>query len=372
MRNSISAIFTAVIILVMLSGCGKKVELAPSIRSIKYTTATKHASFQIRKFSGIVFAVDYADMSFEDISGRVDKVLVDIGDKVKKGQIMAVMKKERFELDVKDAEAALVKAEAQEVKANSDYEREKELFKNDASFQQRLDTRKFQYKSALSGVKSAKARLGLAQRNLRHTDLQAPYAGYIGERNIEPNQEVRTGQKIFRVDAAGEMEVRLDIPENIIKRVKIGMGGDVKFSSHPDTISRGKITFLGTAATRGNAFLAKIELINPGKYIHPGMTAEVLLELPVTGQGRGFLLPISALLPAQEPKTGYIFIYNPKTQKLKKLKVHTSGAVDNFGIVEGDITTGDIIATAGVSFLADSMQVKLFKKQDKQTDPAGE
>ncbi|MCF6176333.1 MAG: efflux RND transporter periplasmic adaptor subunit [Victivallaceae bacterium] len=372
MQKRISSLALLGLIVILTNGCGKKVKLAPTIRSIKYTTATKHASFQIRKFSGIVYAVDYADMSFEDISGRVDKVLVDIGDKVKKGQILAIMKKERFELDVKEAEAALVKAEAQKVRANADYEREKELFKNDASFQQRLDARKFQYKSALSGVDSAKAKLGMAERNLRHTDLRAPYDGYIGERSIEPNQEVRPSQKIFRVDATGAMEVRLDIPENIIKRIKIGMGGEVNFSSFPDKTSRGKITFLGTAATRGNAFPAKIELIDPGKYIHPGMTAEVLLELPVTGRGKGFLLPISAVLPAPLPKTGYIFIYNPKTKRLKKVKIHTSGAVDNFGIVKGDISTGDIIATAGVSFLADKMQVTLFKKQAKQTDSVGE
>ena len=372
MRNKTLTMTLVGLVIMLVNGCGKKVELAPNIRSIKYTTATKHASFQIRKFSGVVFAVDFADMSFEDISGRVNKVLVDIGDRVKKGQILAVMKKERFELDVKDAEAALVKAEAHKVKANADYEREKELFKNDASFQQRLDTRKFQYKSAIGSVASAKAKLGMAERNLRHTNLLAPYAGYIGERNIEPNQEVRTGQKIFRVDAEGDMEVRLDVPENIIKRVKVGMGGDVKFSSYPDKTSRGKITFLGTAATRGNAFPAKIGLINPGQHIHPGMTAEVLLELPITGKGKGFILPVSAILPAKEAKTGYIFIYNPKNKTLKKVKIHTSGTVDNFGIIEGAVSTGDIIATAGVSFLADKMTVKLFKNRDKQTDSAGE
>ena len=372
MKHKILMIIVTGLLIALTNGCKEKIKLVPTIRAIKYTTATKHASFQIRKFSGIIFAVDYADMSFEDISGRVDQVLVDIGDKVKKGQIMAVLKKERFELDVKDAEAALKKSEAQEVKARGDYEREKELFKHDASFQQRLDTRKFQYKSALSGVESAKARLGMAQRNLRHTDLRAPYAGFIGERNIEPSQEVKPGQKIFRVDAAGKMEVRLDIPENVIKRVKVGMGGDVKFSSYPNKVSRGKITFLGTAATNGNAFPAKIELIDPGKYIHPGMSAEVLLELPVTGKGKGFLLPISAVLPAKESKTGYIFIYNTKNKTLKKVKIHTSGSVDNFGIVEGDISTGDIIATAGVSFLADRMPVKLFKKQDNPAVSAGE
>ncbi len=372
MKKRILTLALLGIMIILVNGCGKKVKLVPTIRSIKYTTATKHASIQIRKFSGLVYAVNYADMSFEDISGRVEKVLVDIGDKVKKGQVMAVLKKERFELDVKDAEAALSKTEANLAKAKADYEREKQLFKNDASFQQRLDAREALYKSSISNVTSAKAKLGMAKRNLRHTELRAPYAGYIGERNIEPNQEVRPGQKIFRVDAAGEMEVKLDIPENIIKRVKVGMEGNVKFSSYPNKISRGKITFLGTAANRGNAFPAKIELINPSQYIHPGMTAEVLLELPVTGKGQGFILPISAILPTKTNKIGYIFIYNPKTKKLKKTKITSSGAVDNFGVVEGDISTGDIIATAGVSFLADKMTVKLFKGKNISPDVAGE
>lgn len=360
------------IAIIMLNGCGKKKEYAPTIRSIKYTIANEHASFQLRKFSGVVFAVNYADMSFEDISGRVSEVRVDIGDMVKKNQIMAVLKKERFELDVKDAKAAVSKSEASLVMSSADYEREKLLVRKNVSFQRRLDARKFQYKAAISSVKSSRAKLGLAKRNLRNTDLRAPYDGYIGKRNIEPNQEVRSGQIILRVDASGEMEVKFDIPENIIKRIKVGMKGRIRFSSYPNQVSHGKITFLGTAANRGNAFPAKIKLIDPHKNIHPGMTAEVLLDLPVTGKGRGFLLPISAILPARQPKSGYVFIYNPKTKKLKKVKIKTSGAVNNLGIVEGDIAAGDIIATAGVSFLADNMEVKLLKDQSKETDPAGE
>jgi len=365
MRNKLLSI--AVIgIIVMLNGCGKKKEIVPSIRSIKYTIANERASFQMRKFSGIIFAVNYAYMSFEDISGRVSEVKVDIGDMVKKGQVMAVMNKERFKLALKTAEAGLSKAKANLVMAIADYEREKKLFKKDASFQRRLDARKFQYKAAISNARSAQATLGLAKRNLRNTDLVAPYDGYIGQRKIEANQEVRAGQEIFRVDAIGEMEVKFDIPENLIKRVKVGMPGRVKFSSRPNQKSKGKITFLGTAASRGNAFPAKIKLISPGKHIHPGMTAEVLLDLPVTGKGKGFLLPLSALLSAREVRTGYVFIYNPKTKKLRKVKVRTSGAVDNLGIVEGDITAGDIIATAGISFLADGMEVKLIKDQSKE------
>ncbi len=372
MKKTIIAMISLSLAAGLLNGCKKKVKLEPTIRSIKYTIATKHASFQLRKFSGIVYAVNYADMSFEDISGRVDKVLVDIGDKVKRGQVLAVLKKERFILDVKSAQAAVEKAQANLVKATADYEREQKLFKSGASFQRRLDARKFQYQAALSNVTSAKAQLGLAKRNLRHTELRAPYDGYIGERHIEPNQEVRKGQIIFRVDAAGAMEVRFDIPENIIKRVKVDMPGEVRFSSFPNKVTKGKITFLSTAATQGNAFPAKLELIDPADYIHPGMTAEVSLELPITGKGRGFLLPISAVLPAAKRHEGYIFIYNPKTKRLRKVKIHTSGAVDNLGIVEGDISTGDIVATAGVSFLADKMPVKLFKSQDEPLDTEGE
>jgi RND family efflux transporter MFP subunit len=310
-----------------------------------------------------VFAVKYAFLSFEDVSGRVIKLNADIGDKVKKGQVLAVLDKQKYQLDVKNAQAGLKKSEAQLQKAKSDYEREKVLFKKQASFQQRLDTRKFQFEAAVSGETSAKAALGLAERNLRHTELKSPYDGFVGERFIQPKQEVRKGEKIFRIDEKGAMEVQFTIPEGIRKRVKLNSEGTVKLSGHSGAGDiKSKISFLGTAASKGNAFPAKALLENPPATVKPGMTAEISLSLPIEQGASGFLIPPKAVLMGKDKKTGFVFIYNPATSTVKKTEVHFKGSQANLGIVSDGLKEGDIIAVAGVSFLLDKMKVNLYKE----------
>jgi RND family efflux transporter MFP subunit len=200
LRRKISSLLLLASVSLLFCSCGKKEKIPEMVRSIKTITISQRSTKQIRKFSGIVYAVNYAYLSFEDVQGRVVKVNVDIGDEVQKGQILAVLDKEKYILDVKVAQAKLKKAQASLVKAEADYEREKVLFEKGASFQQRLDTRKFQYEAALSEVHSAQAGLKLAQRNLENTELKAPYEGFIGERFIQPNQEVGLGTRIFRID----------------------------------------------------------------------------------------------------------------------------------------------------------------------------
>ena len=361
MRTNLSIVTVIALLSVLLISCGKKKEVPEQVRSIKTITVSALASGQTRKFTGVIFAVNYSYLSFEGVSGRIIKLNADIGDKVKKGEVLAVVDKQKYQLAVKHAEAQLKRAEAAIVRTKSNYEREKILFKKEASFKRRLETMEFQYKAAVSDEAAAKAALGLAKRNLGHTELKSPYDGFVGERFVLPNQEVAKGERIFRIDEKGELEVQFDVPESLRKRVKLNSEGVVRLPGQPGKDIKCKISFLGTAASKGNAFPAKALLIKPSVSVKPGMTAEVSFSLPVVGALSGFLIPPSAILMGKEKRTGFVFIYDPATSTVKKTKVRFSGAQGNLGIVSDGIKGGDIIAVAGVSFLLDGMKVQLYK-----------
>lgn len=358
--------FYAVIITglcVIITGCGKKEEPPKVLRSIKTMKIAELATSQVRNFSGIVYAVNYSFLSFEDVSGRLIELNVDIGDEVKKGQILAVLDKQKYQLDVKNAQAQLKKAEANFIKAKSDYDREIVLFEKGASFQQRLDTRKYQFEAAKSGVGSAKAALGLAKRNLKNTVLESPYNGFVGKRYVQSNQEIKVGEKIFRIDQKGDMEVQFNIPESLRPRVSLKMKGDIKLLDERNKEFKCEVSYLGTAASEGNAFPAKALILDASdKDVKPGMTAEVILALPVKNKhSKGFLLPPSAILWARGRGEGYVFVYNPEKSIVKKTKVKCDGAQENKIIVVSGLKEGDIIATAGLAFLLDDMEVNLYK-----------
>ena len=131
-------------------------------------------------------------------------------------------------------------------------------------------------------------RLDQANRNLRKTKLLAPYNGTIAWRSVQPNEEVHAGQKILEINATGKMEVELAVPETTIDRIHIDDPATITFPTLPGESAKGRISYIGGAAVKANAFPVKVELIDPNEKVKPGMTAEANLvikdkaESPVT------------------------------------------------------------------------------------------
>jgi RND family efflux transporter MFP subunit len=353
-------ILVLVFIWVAITACKKKVEIVEQVRALKTITVSEPASGQVRKFSGVVSATDSSNLSFE-VSGKVETVYVDVGNPVRKGQILAVLDKEPYRLDVDAAQAELVTAEAKVVNTKEEYDRQERVYSQGAGAKSKLEQAKYNYDAARSQVNYQIANLNLAKRNLSKTMLTSPYDGHIAWRSVDPHEEVKVGQKVFTIDAKGTLEVYLAVPETTIHQIHMGTPATVRFSTPPGLSVKGRISEIGSAAVKANAFPVKVRLMEPPANINPGMTAEVSLVLKDDSQTTGYRVPIQAILPAKEARQGYAFVYDPATSTVRKTQIQTFGAEQNMTIVSEGLSAGDIIAVAGVSFLADGMKVKLME-----------
>jgi RND family efflux transporter MFP subunit len=351
-------------IFVALTACKEKTEIIEVVRSIKTMTVSEQPTELIRKFSGQVAAVDSSGLSFE-VGGQVKSVEVDIGDRVKKGGVLAVLDREPYQLDVDAAEAELVKARDNVTKTKAEYERQKRIFEQGAGAERYVEVSEYHYKASRSAVNVQVAKLDLARRNLRKTKLLSPYDGVIAWRSVEPNEEVLAGQKILEINASGKMEVQLAVPETNVDQIHIDDPATITFPTLPGETANGRISFIGGAAVKANAFPVKVGLIDPSEKVKPGMTAEANLSLKDENRKPGYLVPIQALLPSPEPDRGHAFVYDPQTSTVKKTPVHSRGIAEKRVIIDEGLKAGDIIAVAGVSFLADGMEVKLLKGSKK-------
>jgi len=347
-----------------LTACKEKTEIIEVIRPIKTITVSEQTAEQIRKFSGVVAAVDSSGLSFQ-VGGQVKSVEVDIGDHVKNEQVLAVLDPEPYQLDVDATQAELAKARDQVTQKKAEYERQKRIFEQGAGAQKFMEVAEYNYKAARSAVEYQIAKLDQARRNLRKTKLISPYDGVIAWRSVQPNEEVKAGQKIFEINAKGEMEVQLAVPETTIDRIHIDDPVTVTFPSLPGESSNGRISYIGGAAVKANAFPVKVALMGPSENVKPGITAEANLILKDESQKSGYLVPLQALLPSPEPNRSYAFVYDSQTSTVKKTPVQSRGSADKKVIIEEGLKAGDIIAVAGVSFLADGMQVKLLEGKGK-------
>lgn len=347
-------------IAVAMMACKEKTEIVEVVRAIKAFTVSEQPAVQIRKFPGQVAAVDSSGLSFE-VGGRVESVAVDIGDRVKKDQVLAVLDPEPYQLDFDAAEAELIRSRENVTKTKAEYERQKRIFEQGAGAQRWVEVTEYDYKAALSAVDYQIAKLDLARRNLRKTKLLSPYDGVIAWRSVEPNEEVQAGQKVLEINATGKMEVQLAVPETTIDLIHLDDPVTVTFPTLPGETANGRISYIGGAAVKANAFPVKVALMGPSEKVKPGMTAEANLMMKEESRKPGYLVPIQALLPSPEPNQGYAFVYDPQTSTVIKTPVRSHGSENKKGVILEGLKAGDIIAVAGVSFLADGMEVKLIE-----------
>ncbi|MGB5290494.1 MAG: biotin/lipoyl-binding protein, partial [Lysobacterales bacterium] len=139
---------------VFLSGCKQEApEQVERIRAVKTIVVADLASDQMRKFPGTIEPVDSSLLSFE-VDGIVEEVLVDVGDKFKKGDVLVRLDNKPFQLSVESARAALSRTSAQLQEKQSAYEREVRIQKEDAgaTTQKAVDQARAAYESQVQGV----------------------------------------------------------------------------------------------------------------------------------------------------------------------------------------------------------------------------
>ena len=337
------------------------------IRAIKTITVSEQASGKIRQFSGVVEAADSSSISFE-VAGNVQKVKVDVGDRINKGQVLAALDPEPYQLTVAEIKAELVKARDNVTKTEAEYNRQKRIFEQGAGAQRRVEVSEFNYKAAKSAVDFQIARLNNAKRDLNRTVLRAPFDGAIANRYIDAFNEVARGQKCFDIFEFTGMEVAISIPEDAIDEIQMKQKGDIRFPVFADRTYQGNVTEISKVAGTANAFPIKLTVDDPDKRIRPGMTARVALLLSGGDQKAAYLVPISAISQRGGTQKGSVFVYDPNTSTVKKTPIEGSSVRGNSAVISGGVKEGDIIAVAGVSFLEDGQKVKLMEQQAEKAD----
>jgi RND family efflux transporter MFP subunit len=348
-------------------GCGQEeapLELPP--RAIQWVRVSDTPGNAERVISGIVTAVSDTRLAFE-VQGVVATVDVNFGDSVTEGQVLATLDPEPLELTVRDAEAQVAAARATFQDAVLTYERAKALFEQDVASEAERDRAEAQYNSTKSAVEANEARLALAQRDLRRSVLRAPFDGSISVRNIDPAQRVFSGEVAFEMDSGESgLRVEVQVPETLIARVRQGQEVDVTFPSASTATESfpAVVSEVGTRAGNGNAFTVKADLVDRVEKARPGMTAEVhftyaksVSEILDVG---GHVIPMAAIRQDMHGNMS-VFVFDRDSSTLKQTPIVTGGVLDNeIAVLEG-LRDGDIIATAGISFLTDGQTVRLLE-----------
>ena len=355
-----------VLIAPLLTACGEDVpEGVETVRTIRTVTVSEPASGKMRRYSGVVEAAVNASISFE-VSGNVQKVNVEVGDRITEGQVLAVLDRNTQELNVAAATAAVGAAEVQVADARSALDRLQGVAARNAGFVSKRDMEQAEaaYDGARKNLSYNIARLEQAQRDLERTELRAPLDGIVAKRYVDAFQEVQRGEPMFDLFVEGAMQASIGIPESEIDRIKLGLQGDIRFPAISDQSHEGIVTEISKVAGTANAFPVKltIDARSDSVRIRPGITAEVTLLLGEDEGDGAYLIPIAAIVPGVGVEK-HVFVFDAETSTVKKTAIEDDGVRGSSIVVTQGLRAGDIIAVAGVSFLRDGQRVRLMEEQ---------
>ena len=333
------------------------------VRSVRTITVSERASGKLRRYSGVVEAASTSSLSFE-VPGNVQEVLVDVGESIQAGQVLARLDTANFDLNVEAMQANLGRADVQLSDAEREYARLQSFAARDPGFvsEQALDQAQVNVEAATQGVSYARTRLQLSQRDLARTELLAPFDGVVTERNVDPFQEVNRGQELFAVHIEGAMEAAVSIPESEIKMVYLGLPAQVQFPALRGELMPGVVTEVSSAAGAANAFPIRVTIQGGDPRVRPGLTTEVSLLLGEGEEDQAFLVPLSAVGFGADGSYGYVYRYRADDSSVERVAVEQGGIRGDNIVVTRGLRNGDIVVTAGVSFLQDGQPVRLMEQ----------
>ena len=353
-------------LLPFIAACGEDVaEADKTLRSIRTITVSEPASGKMRRYSGVVEAAVNSSISFE-VSGNVQAVNVDVGERVSRGQVLAVLDEKVHQLNVSAAQAAVGAAEVQMADARSALGRLQGVAARNAGFISKRDMEQAEaaYDGARKELDYNISRLNLAKRDLERAQLHAPLDGVIAKRHVDPFQEVSRGEPMFDLFAEGAMQASIGVPESEIDQIALGLHGEIRFPAISDQVHKGVVTEISKVAGVANAFPVKLTIDAQGQdvRIRPGITAEVTVMLGGDEDEVAYLVPIAAIVPGVGSEK-HVFVYDPATSTVRKTAIEDDGIRDSNVVVSKGLKAGDIVAVAGVSFLRDGQKVRLMEPQ---------
>lgn len=340
----------------LLAACdGGPPPAPPEIRPVRVVTVERAAGGEVVSLTGTVQAETEVNLAFR-IDGRMVERLVNVGDTVSAGQVVARLNRENEENGLRAARAQLAAARAQLVEAQNNYWRQSELLREGWTTRVRYDQAAQARQSAQSAVDAAEAQVGIAETRLGYTELVSDVNGRVTQRGAEPGEVVQPGRMIIQVARDEGRDAVFDVPPTLKDQAPANPVLEVVLATDPNVRATGRVREVSPRADAvTGTFQVRVGLADPPPAMRLGATVTGRLTLGASG---GFAIPASALTRADRQPA--VWVVNPADQTVAlrtvELVRHDPGHV----VVGSGLESGEIVVTAGVQALRPGQKVRLL------------
>ena len=285
-----------------------------------------------KKFPGKLLPVEQSQLAFE-IPGKINNVYVDVGDSVKKGQVLA-------KLDDREASAQLNQAKAA-------YELSKQILERFENLRQQGHISVQDLDKARSDYIIAKSQFEFFEVKLQQTNLIAPFNGVIQSRFLDTGTVINSGIPILEIIDSNYVEAHISVPVIYLKDMEIGKEYNFEFD--------GKITkavFSKLAPMSPGGSDSRLAIFKFNKFFNPGSIAN--LEMKITENLRGTWVPLKSLSQSDQ---GLWSVYTIENNIVVKDLIEIIYFEDDYAYVRGTLKDNDLIVLGGASKIIEGKRI---------------
>ena len=327
---------------VAMVSCGseqaeKQEEAVVALPLIEAQTVTSRAVVQQAVFTGLVEAQVVNNIAPQQPL-RIKEIRVDVGDRVKKGQLLVTLDN-----------SSLVQAKAQLDNAKKEWERTNELYEFGGASKSEWDSRRLQYEVAQT-----------AYNNLvENTKLISPISGVVTARNYDKGDMYSGAQPVLVIAQIKPVKIMINVSEPYFAKVKKGMEVYVTLDAYGEEVFKGKVARVYPTINQAtHTFQVEVMLPNANERVRPGMFARVTLPY---GKKNRVVIPDQAVQKLLGSGDRYVYIYNPADATVRYSKVELGRRLDNEFEVLSGVKSGEVVVTKGHLGLTNGCKAELVK-----------
>jgi RND family efflux transporter MFP subunit len=346
----------AALLLATLAACDNQAPAAvQEVRPVRVTTVVPRTGGDSVSLTGTVAAETEVNLAFR-IDGRMIERLVNVGDRVKAGQMVARLDRQNQENELRATRAELNAARARQTEARNNYQRQRDLLQTGFTTRVRYDEATRTLRSAESAADAAQAQVNISENRLGYTELFADAGGTVTARGAEPGEVVQPGRMIIQIAREEGRDAVFDVPPSLKDQAPADPVIEVSLTMDSAVRATGRVREVSPSADPATGtFRIRVGLDNPPPTMRLGSTVTGRMEL---GGGTGLEVPASALTRAEEQPA--VWVVDPATQTVALRTIEVLRFDPARVLVGQGLAAGDIIVTAGVQALRPGQKVRLL------------
>jgi RND family efflux transporter MFP subunit len=342
--------------LLLLAACGgADAPPAPEIRPVRVITIAKEAGGEVVSLTGTVQAQTEVNLAFR-IDGRIVERLVNVGDAVKAGQVVARLDPENERNAVRAAQAAVVAAAGQLDEARNNYDRQRQLMAGGWTTRVRYDQALQAQNTTKAQLDAAHAQFKIAEDRLSYTELASDAPGIVTARAAEPGEVVRAGQTIVQVARREGRDAVFDVPPQVKDRAPANPPIEVALTMNPEVTTIGRVREVSPRADPATGtFQVRVGLTDPPAQMRLGATVTGRMRLDRDGE---IAVPASALTGHEGQPA--VWVVDPAASTVALRPIEIARYDQSRVLVARGLEPGDVVVTAGVQALRPGQKVRLL------------